>query len=304
MLALSLVTAIMLGMTGCGEGVLKKKSDDTQANSVEGLKNGFFVLKKDGKKYEPDKKGETFNGIGNEPSDDRIIYNASGKSIPVCDFKAGDKIVCISDTPITDTITAEKFQQTGWTLPIKNLSMGTNGSYTFTKNDVLGGMASSNELINAAGNMVTLDAINGKSSFELSDTNALAGAYDEKSGKIDKFKKGKTYSLELYRGTIYKKVKVKADTRLYISSSIVGIDKLEYTKNGYAIIDTANLTDGFYSFNNTGLIEIKNLRKKAPVEVEKKDEQKTEGDTSSVTESTTESTTENTTTQTQSETDN
>ena len=51
-------------------------------------------------------------------------------------------------------------------------------------------------------------------------------------------------------------------------------------------------------------VTIKNLRKKAPVEVEKKDEQKTEGNTPSVIESTTESTTENATTQTQSETDN
>lgn len=254
LLSVCVLSLLCGSLCGCSkEDVIKTKEDKSKAVKEEQMEDGIYIRTKKGKFYKPNTDNQSFSGVGTQAGSDRVIWNTSGnKAIPT--LYKDDELVCFSAQALTEDYVIEKFSPSGYSIGVYGLEKGTDGNINMTSNmmvkdsSLYTAMMEKKGVLQEKGSIVIAE-LEGKKVKE-SDL--------KRGGILSGLEKDKSYTVGFFKGTYYTELKLKADTRFFVSKETDTIGGYQYTKSGYAIIDTSSLEEGYYSVNGEGLFHVVN----------------------------------------------
>ncbi len=232
--------------TGCS-GAKEKEKDPSDPIAEEDLGEGYYILGSDGKYYLPNTTGQNFKGTVTSSDASRVIVSKNNsKFIPT--FYSDDLLVYFTTQTIPEEFNVERFRNTGYTIGLYGLSLGSNGRYTFDADDIVSGSDCATQIgsLATSGRLVTILSVNGK---ELTEDMVTA------AGSISGFSKGDKVTIEYMIGTYYGDFTTIADEIIFYSSATTTINSYKTTKNGYIVLDMPSST-GYMSVEGIGLMKV------------------------------------------------
>lgn len=252
-LLLLLVLTLCFGLcSGCGKSKNENESivDPNAPLSIENIREGIYIMSKDGKFYYPNTDGQNFSSEVTSADARRIICSKNDeKYIPT--LYADDYLVYFTLGTIPTSFGVEKFYDSGYTCGLYGMSMGTNGNYTFSGGNLISG-SSLNSSFN--GYVQSTDVV---SILSLNDS-SFSGDYVTPAGTIRCSEKGQKLKISFVKGTFYNEIETIADEHIWYSEETMSIASYEMTKNGFIILRLPDsVKDGDYlSVKGTGLFQI------------------------------------------------
>lgn len=252
-LLLLLVFTLCFGLcSGCGKS---KKENDSMVDpnaplSIENIREGIYIMSKDGKFYYPNTDGQNFSSEVTSADARRIICSKNdAKYIPT--LYADDYLVYFTLGTIPTSFGVERFCDSGYTCGLYGVSMGTNGNYTFSAKNLISGSslnASLNGYVQST-DMVSILSLN-DSSFSLENVTP--------AGTIKCSEKEQKLKISFVKGTFYNEIETIADEHIWYSAETMSIASYEMTKNGFIILRLPDsVKDGDYlSVAGTGLFQV------------------------------------------------
>ena len=161
----------------------------------------------------------------------------------------GDKIVYRQDDGVVEgDVLIERFYDLGYTIGVCGLKPNNTGRYVFdtdVKNLNINPASDASQLTNAGDYQAVIESIG--------NAKLRSGNISE-AGTIIGLEKDKTYSTDVYIGTILKNYKIKADVRALMSEEAYNIKDFDYMQSKIISITLPSwLNSGYYLVNGYGL---------------------------------------------------
>ena len=245
-LTLCLTSALVF--TGCSGASDTKETDPSEPIPTSELEEeGYYILGSDGNYYRPNTDGQNFTGtVTNADSSRVVVSKNNSKFIPK--FYTDDMLVYFSSGTVPDEFYVERFRNTGYTIGLYGLSLGSNGRYSFDKSDIVSGSDLESQIgsLMTEERIATILTVNGRALTEEAVTSA---------GSLGGLEKGDEVTIEYMIGTYYGSFTTIADEILFYSSATTTINSYRTTKNGYIVLDMPE-TKGYMSIEGIGLMKV------------------------------------------------
>lgn len=243
--AIILGVCLCIGLTGCSL-FPEKEPDKSEPISVENIETGIYIMTADGKFYAPNTEGQSFSNVAISANPTRIVASYEDKKFIPTLYK-DDHLVYFTKSAIPEKFAVERFRDVGFTTGLYQLSLGSDGNYSFNEKALVGGSLS--QTVTAAmgdsNYNITIVTVNGKPLSEDMITEA---------GTIANLKKDENVKFGVMRGSYYAEFEAIADEHIYYSSATSYITTYKTTKNGYVVLQfPSDVTEGYISVDNTGL---------------------------------------------------
>ena len=264
LLALS-TTAIFL--TGCGEDM------SNTAGAITGETKSYISLLEDGVIYVRDKENNctpvyfgnaTFeeDSIASGPDDDRIMwFKDDFEKIPT--LYKGDSLILFTTAEVEEKMNFERFEYLGYTIGIcgmDELRSGRYKIYTDPDNKCTYPNGDTDEILKLSNDSVTLESIGGRPiRSPKEDEKDSAGTFLTRCGTIKGLDPNKSYSVDIYEGSVYHNYEFTAD--------VIALGSMETTYHYNYEFETENLINiyipeffnsGYYLINGKGLFRYVN----------------------------------------------
>lgn len=241
-------------LTGCSSEDSQDNSNEaTIETNVNKLKNGSFYIERDNTYYEAFLGDATFtrNSVVKNGDSSRVAWLNESTDTKIPTMYPGDKIVYRQNEGIFEgDVTVERFYDLGYTIGVCGLKANTAGRYTFdtdVKELNVNPSSDANQLTSAGDSQAVIESIG--------NAKLRSGNISE-AGTIIGLEKGKTYSTDVYVGTILKNYKIKADVKALMSTETYEIKNFEYMQNKTISITLPTwLNSGYYLVEGYGFIK-------------------------------------------------
>ena len=153
------------------------------------------------------------------------------------------------ESPIPSSFTLERFKDEGWSIGVRGLTAGQGTErYKVVVDGTTFYPGSSIAALNCQqGDEITFDKITGT---PVNKANVSTG------GTITGLEKGKSYSVDAYKGTEYIGIDAVADTHMFTSYELYNFTDYSPDPNNYIVIDLPDyLQSGYYMINGAGMFK-------------------------------------------------
>ena len=255
-----IVVLIAIFITGCGADIFVREEDKIlklERLGKKELEDGKYYIKDGTSFYAPYLATQTFSSSYTASDDNRVIWMLEEEENLIPTLYEGDTIVFATSKAVPETVEVERFKDMGYTIGLMGLEEKTSGQivqYTTDAKKTLLGTDIYNSLLNVEAMSITVAEIDGKA---VRNKNFTYG------GIVSGLEKNKTYLFGLYVGSYYNEMEIKADARTFVSDSLVTLDKIELTKNGYySIKPSEDMESGYYYLKDYGIFRYIKLDKR------------------------------------------
>lgn len=273
---ISLALAALLGvglLTGCGEDK-DVQTEETDKPGMElttkDLSDGnYYIRHKDGKftkLYTGKASFDTSDGAS-EASDDRVLwYKKDFKYIPTLYTEKGDTLVYYSKNAFEESFDFERFYDLGYSVGICKMKVKDSGRYSIStdkeeKTTYPGGdtdkLLSLGDEENEA---IVIDAVAGqilRATKTSNESNTFEDSkYVTQWKTIKGLRQNQYYNFTVYKGTVRKNFKFRANVRILGSAEYATSSDYVYDKDNSKIINIGipnNFHSGYYYVNSGGL---------------------------------------------------
>ena len=239
-------------LTGCSaEDSQDNSNEATIETNINKLKNNAYYVQRDDTYYETFLSNATFSQYSISKSGDssRVAWIKESEESKIPMMYPGDKIVYRQDDGVVEgDVLIERFYDLGYTIGVCGLKPNNTGRYVFdtdVKNLNINPASDASQLTNAGDYQAVIESIG--------NAKLRSGNISE-AGTIIGLEKDKTYSTDVYIGTILKNYKIKADVRALMSEEAYNIKDFDYMQSKIISITLPSwLNSGYYLVNGYGL---------------------------------------------------
>lgn len=256
----SIITLSCLIFTGCGvKNIFRDPNAQYQLKAVKDSKMAeeTYYVKQTTEFYQTfsiDKNGTVSSGSSTQIADaNRMIWTSKNNSLIPTMYQDGVIAYSSQKNIKMEKATLERYAYAGASLGLYGAEYTDDGEIKFDANKMVEDSDIAKQLKGEKANSFTITEVNGKrlTKKRLSD-----------GGIINGLKYGQTYKLNLYSGTFYKTIRVKADRKFYRSLEVYSTTDISTTKNGYLSIRMPEeAVSGYYLVNGTGFFRYYNVTK-------------------------------------------
>lgn len=184
-------------------------------------------------------------------ADDRIITLTKDEvMIPVLDKDS--ELVYVSNTNIP-TFTWERFKDCGYSIGMYNMQENQSGKVEFVI-----GTSKTDHNSTAFQKLSQMDLSTGTILLNSMNERKLTGEDLTEAGSISGLAKGEEVKADLYIGTIYNNLSMKADTKVLSSEELYYSKDYTLSQEGYAKIEIpTDMAEGYYLVNGLGVFAYK-----------------------------------------------
>lgn len=273
---ISFVLAAILGiglLTGCSDDEEAKTEEtrkpDTELTTKELSDGNYYIRHKDGKFTElyTGKASFDTSGGASEASDDRVFwYKKDFKYIPTLYTGKGDTLVYYSKNNFDENFKFERFYDLGYSVGICKMTIKDSGRYSIStdkeENTTYPG-GDTDKLLSMGDDengSVVIDAVAGQLLRATKASDESDSFEDSKYvtqwKTIKGLKEGAYYNFSIYKGTVRKNFKFRANVRILGSAEYMESADYVYDKNNQKIINIGipnNFHSGYYYVNSGGV---------------------------------------------------
>lgn len=239
-------------LTGCSAEDSQDNSNEvTIETNINKLKNNAYYVQRDDTYYETFLSNATFSqySISKGGDSSRVAWIKESEESKIPMMYPGDKIVYRQDDGVVEgDVLIERFYDLGYTIGVCGLKPNNTGRYVFdtdVKNLNINPASDASQLTNAGDYQAVIESIG--------NAKLRSGNISE-AGTIIGLEKDKTYSTDVYIGTILKNYKIKADVRALMSEEAYNIKDFDYMQSKIISITLPSwLNSGYYLVNGYGL---------------------------------------------------
>lgn len=239
-------------LTGCSaEDSQDNSNEATIETNINKLKNNAYYVQRDDTYYETFLSNATFSkySISKGGDSSRVAWIKESEESKIPMMYPGDKIVYRQDDGVVEgDVLIERFYDLGYTIGVCGLKPNNTGRYVFdtdVKNLNINPASDASQLTNAGDYQAVIESIG--------NAKLRSGNISE-AGTIIGLEKNKTYSTDVYIGTILKNYKIKADVRALMSEEAYNIKDFDYMQSKIISITLPSwLNSGYYLVNGYGL---------------------------------------------------
>lgn len=239
-------------LTGCSaEDSQDNNNEATVETNINKLKNNAYYVQRDDTYYETFLSNATFSqySISKGGDSSRVAWIKESEESKIPMMYPGDKIVYRQDDGVVEgDVLIERFYDLGYTIGVCGLKPNNTGRYVFdtdVKNLNINPASDASQLTNAGDYQAVIESIG--------NAKLRSGNISE-AGTIIGLEKDKTYSTDVYIGTILKNYKIKADVRALMSEEAYNIKDFDYMQSKIISITLPSwLNSGYYLVNGYGL---------------------------------------------------
>lgn len=239
-------------LTGCSaEDSQDNSNEATIETNINKLKNNAYYVQRDDTYYETFLSNATFSqySISKGGDSSRVAWIKESEESKIPMMYPGDKIVYRQDDGVVEgDVLIERFYDLGYTIGVCGLKPNNTGRYVFdtdVKNLNINPASDASQLTNAGDYQAVIESIG--------NAKLRSGNISE-AGTIIGLEKDKTYSTDVYIGTILKNYKIKADVRALMSEEAYNIKDFDYMQSKIISITLPSwLNSGYYLVNGYGL---------------------------------------------------
>lgn len=239
-------------LTGCSaEDSQDNSNEATIETNINKLKNNAYHVQRDDTYYETFLSNATFSqySISKCGDSSRVAWIKESEESKIPMMYPGDKIVYRQDDGVVEgDVLIERFYDLGYTIGVCGLKPNNTGRYVFdtdVKNLNINPASDASQLTNAGDYQAVIESIG--------NAKLRSGNISE-AGTIIGLEKDKTYSTDVYIGTILKNYKIKADVRALMSEEAYNIKDFDYMQSKIISITLPSwLNSGYYLVNGYGL---------------------------------------------------
>lgn len=282
------MTMVLTVFAGCGESTGTEADDSNKPGTeltADELEDGNYYIRHGNGKFSKLYVGKGSLSDGSEEaeassaSNDRVLwYKKDFKYIPTLYAGKGDQLIYYSKDNFEDTFNFERFYDLGYSVGIRGLQHTDTGRYLLTVGkdenttypngdtdkllDLVGSDSDSEDVIvdAVAGQLIRFSENqtggDGEDSDSGSDDDTQESQYVTQWATIKGLKRDAYYKFSIYKGTIRKLYKFKADVRLLGSAESCTSTDYVYDQDNTKIIRIGIPTifnDGYYFINTGGV---------------------------------------------------
>lgn len=255
---LPVLLTLSLALTGCASGT-STESNGKEPSYYKNLSNNTYYIKHSDNKCDPVYLGNASFDEGNitsQPNNERTVwYKNDWSKIPT--LYEGESLIYYSTEELDEKFTFERFEDFGYTIGVRKLSISASNRYKIPTNpDLLatypGG--DTDEILNLTNENVILDSISGRELRAPENDEDEVSSPVTRCGTVKGLKQNSSYEIEVYDGTKGYSYVWTADVRVLGSMEVEETN--DFVFESATVINIAipeSFNSGYYMINGVGI---------------------------------------------------